>query len=219
MAAPCCYYHPRKHLTYVLPDDGHLYDYCPLATCQIMQVSKALRIETTPLYFGHNTFEFRDLNAFSFFLTKLNSESRRSITSLILRYEGGHPARSMKLLRSCVSLRQLSLECTWGTIRYGDFPWYSIYGLKDLLQIRGIQTLKLKKPRLSEYFSWEAYCMEWQELLEALQVLKQPYSEAAIRRQDKKDYPPEKAKRTVFGRANVVTRAETRLASKSETKG
>lgn len=61
--------------------------------------------------------------------------------------------------------------------------------------------------------------MEWQELLEALQVLKQPYSEAAIRRQDKKDYPPEKAKRTVFGRANVVTRAETRLASESETKG
>ncbi|KAI4230056.1 MAG: hypothetical protein L6R36_000313 [Xanthoria steineri] len=219
MDAPHCCYYPGKHLTHVVHDDGHPHEYCPLATCQIRQVSKALHIETTPIYFGHNTFKFRNLNALSFFLTKLKSESRRSITSLIVRYEGGHPARSMKLLRSCFALRRLSINCTWGTIRYGQFPWYTIRGLKYLLQIRGIQTLELKKPTPSEHFSWEAYRMEWQELLEALQVLKQPYTEAAIRRQDKKECPPEKAKRTLFGRANVVTRAEAASVSQSQTQG
>lgn len=216
MDAPYCCYYPRKHLTHVLHDDGQLHEYCPLITCQIRQVSKALHIETTPIYFGHNTFKFRNLNALSFFLTKLKSESRRSITSLIVRYEGGHPARSMKLLRSCFALR-LSIDCTWETMRYGQFPWYTIRGLKDLLQIRGIQTLELKKPTPREPFGFAAY--EWQDFLEALQVLKQPYTEAAIRRQCKKEYAPEKAKRTLFGRANVVTRAETALASQSQTKG
>lgn len=215
--APYCCYYLRKHLTHVLHNDGQLHEYCPLVTCQIRQVSKALHIETTPIYFGHNTFKFRNLNALSFFLTKLKSESRRSITSLIVRYEGGHPARSMKLLRSCFALRRLSIDCTWETMRYGQFPWYTIRGLKDLLQIRGIQTLELKKPTPREPFGFAAY--EWQDFLEALQVLKQPYTEAAIRRQYKKKYPPEKAKRTLFGRANVVTRAETALASQSQTKG
>ncbi|KAL8770740.1 MAG: hypothetical protein Q9209_003607 [Squamulea sp. 1 TL-2023] len=221
VSRPYSFWHPRPHLASITADDGRLRDYCPLATCLILQACKVLHTEATPIYFGANTFNLEDLDALSFFLTKLKPESRRSITSLIVRYEGGHPARSMKLLRGCVSLRHLSLDCTWGTIRYGDFPWYSIYGLNDLLRLRGIQKLVIQKPKVSEdviFFTqarWEKYWGNWQEFVQALEILKQPYTHAAIRQQDRKDYPPEKARRTFFGRANVVTRAEKRWSSNS----
>ncbi|KAL8848811.1 MAG: hypothetical protein Q9221_006189 [Calogaya cf. arnoldii] len=215
--SPARHYHQTGHLAFVTRNDRHE-EYCPLATCQILQVSKAVHAEAMPVYFGSNTFDLWDLDALSYFLSKLNPDSRRCITSVILSdYYGRHPARSMKILRGCVSLRQLTLMFASGAFNYGNIPWHSVHGLKDLLQIRGIQCLKTNKPNTD--WLWVGASTKWPELVKKLQVLKQPYSEAAIRRQDKKDYPPEKAKRTVFGRANVLTRAETRLARQSETKG
>ncbi|KAI4232178.1 MAG: hypothetical protein L6R40_007493 [Gallowayella cf. fulva] len=93
-----------------------------------------------------------------------------------------------------------------------------IPGLRELLKVRGIQTMEFHLALSSPpNTTWESIVPDWQQFLAALEVIKQPYSEAALIRQYKKDYPPEKAKRTVFGKANVATRSERRLTSASET--
>ena len=188
------------------------------AACQIFRVSKALYNEAMPVYFGENTFRFKDLDALETALEILTAERRRSIRSLSINFHGPHPVKSMRLLYECVSLRQLSLGINnWGTYpnRFGVTPlWQTICGVKALLKVRGIQTLQVRK--VGSYPSGFGWCQshrDWKKLVSALQVLKQPYTEAALRRRYRKAYPPAKAKRTVFGRANVVTRSESKLAS------
>ncbi|KAL8912171.1 MAG: hypothetical protein Q9171_002805 [Xanthocarpia ochracea] len=222
---------PRPYWSYIRDHNIRFYrvydNYDPYhsssATCQIFRVSKALYNEAMPVYFGENTFHFEDLDALETALGILTAERRRSIRSLSISFHGSHPVKSTRLLYGCVSLRRLSLVIkNWGTYHdlSGITPWWqTICGAKALLKVRGIQTLRVRKAQLnSSAFGWCSSRGGWEKLVSALQVLKQPYSEAALRRQYRKDYPPAKAKRTVFGRANVVTRSESKLASNIEVK-
>ncbi|KAL8731778.1 MAG: hypothetical protein Q9166_003225 [cf. Caloplaca sp. 2 TL-2023] len=208
---------PAHRRVYFHPEDDCDPDHSPSATCQIFRVSKAFYSEAMPVYFGENTFHFQNLNALSLILNNLSAERRRSIMSMAISFWGSHPVKSVNLLQGCVSLRRLSIGVHWGTSRFAVTPFLSLYGVRDLLKVRGIQVLKVYKEDTYRVGIWDRFSKEWEEFVEALEVLKQPYSKAALSRQDKKDYPPEKAKRTVFGRANVVTRSEKSLISSNKT--
>ena len=82
--------------------------------------------------------------------------------------------------------------------------------MKDLLKVRDIVTLKIDATHsLTECYpgigmpSFEA----------ALQVLKQPRTSAQLKRQEKKDYPPQKATRATFGKTNFTTRMDKKTQS------
>ncbi|KAL9011494.1 MAG: hypothetical protein Q9180_009188 [Flavoplaca navasiana] len=91
-------------------------------------------------------------------------------------------------------------------------------GLGDLLKVRGIQELDIIVPSAlphSRYYSFNDE-MSPESFIKDLQVLKLPRSAASLRRQDEKDFPPEKARRTVFGKANVMTRSEKAMIDGNE---
>ena len=91
-------------------------------------------------------------------------------------------------------------------------------GLGDLLKVRGIQELQIIVPSAlpySRYYSFNGDVSP-EFFIKVLQVLKLPRSATSLRRQDEKDFPPEKARRTVFGRANAMTRAERAMIDGNE---
>ncbi|KAL8840388.1 MAG: hypothetical protein Q9176_003881 [Flavoplaca citrina] len=157
------------------------------------------------------------------FLTKLTIQQRRNIRSLSFHFSDGlAPAKAMRLLRGCVSLRDLTISFTRSTLHeFGLRMPESLKrlpGLGDLLKVRGIQELQIIVPLAlpySRYYSFNGEVSP-ESFIKDLQVLKLPRSAASLRRQDEKDFPPEKAGRTVFGKANVITRSEKAMIDGNE---
>ncbi|KAI4140645.1 MAG: hypothetical protein L6R39_005708 [Caloplaca ligustica] len=207
------YSHQRKSFYAVDIMNEHGYDkyHSPAATCQLFRVSKAFYQEAMPVYFGCNTFDFPVLDHLAV-LDTLKPDYRRSIRSISFNFSGIAPAKSVKLLYGCTSLRRLSLRVGYGTTRYRQgkrLPLLKACGANDLLKVRGIEELEIRRCR---YYlgTFNEEQDEWESFVGALQVLRQPRDAASLRRQDAKDFPPEKAKRTVFGKSNVMTRSERR---------
>ncbi|KAL8924498.1 MAG: hypothetical protein Q9172_002663 [Xanthocarpia lactea] len=204
---------PRRVL-YILDDSAR-------TGCQLLRASKALYHEAMPIFYGRNTFDFGDLDALDGFLKKISIQQRRMITSVALRIRGTTPAKSIRLLQGCVSLRRLEVKVIMGTLDGYDLNRLGqprAAGIRSLLEIRGINELDVTLPQF--FYIWDDQQREaFEELKKALQVLKLPRSIASLRRQDAKDFPPEKAKRTVFGRANVLTRSERAALSKDSNQG
>lgn len=193
---------------------SHWASHSPAETCQIFRVSKMCYNEAMPIYFGCNRFRFETLDLMSL-LDKLKVDYRRNIKSLSINFWGHFPAKATRILRACTALRRLHLHISFRTLRYsnaGFFPVLKSSGINDLLKVRGIVELEVTKLEIPFI---DMKMEGWEPFLEALQVLKQPYSAAAIRCQNTKDYPPDKAKRVVFGKANVVTRSERLLMNNS----
>ncbi|KAL9603343.1 MAG: hypothetical protein Q9219_001205 [cf. Caloplaca sp. 3 TL-2023] len=186
----------------------------PSVAWRIFHVSKAIFNEAIPVYLGFNTFAFACLDDLSA-LNKLSVESRRAIRRLIINFSGwpdATPARSISILRSCTALRDLSFRIGQGHVLYNPRHPLSIHfplGLNDLLKIRGIEKLSISRLYPDNDYTHDVK-QHLEDLITKMQVLKQPYSAAAIRNQDLKDYGPTRAKRTRFGLANVVTRYESK---------
>ncbi|KAL8861965.1 MAG: hypothetical protein Q9178_001835 [Gyalolechia marmorata] len=179
-------------------------------TTELLRASKTLYHEATSIFYGRNLFEFLDLDALDGFLTKFSIQQRRMITSIALGIWGITPAKSVRLLQGCVSLRHLKVKVLLNTLDgyYPNRPGQPrAAGIQGLLDVRGIRELDVTLPtfvNIEDDQQREAF----ERLKKALQVVKLPRSVASMRRQGAKDFPPEKAKRTVFGRANVLTRSE-----------
>ncbi|KAI4269479.1 MAG: hypothetical protein LQ337_007260 [Flavoplaca oasis] len=194
----------------------------PRKTCQLLQVCKEIYHEASLIYYRHNTFFCNGVEALGEFLTRLTIQQRRNIRSLSFHFNDGHaPAKSMRLLQGCVSLRALTISFTRYTLHdYGlrmpdSMKW--LPGLGDLLKVRGIQELDIVLPLAFPYPPYHSFIGE--AFIEDLQVLKLPRSAASLRRQDDKDFPPDKARRTVFGKANVKTRSEQAMIDGNEERG
>ncbi|KAL8650467.1 MAG: hypothetical protein Q9210_003808 [Variospora velana] len=185
----------------------------PALTCRIFRASKTLYAEAMPIYFGCNTFSFASLDVLSL-LDKLKPDYRRNIRSMSINFWGYTPAKSVKLLQGCISLRRLVLRVGYRTIRCWKnesfLPLLKSQGVNDLLKLRGIEELKVEN---ANHSAMQDIIKGWTPFVEGLQVLKQPRKAITLRRQDKKDYPPAKAKRTVFGKTNVKTRSERLLTN------
>lgn len=90
-----------------------------------------------------------------------------------------------------------------------DFDLMKLYGLRDLLRVRGIERLEITaNDTVRQYFHINIPTLE-----AALQVLKQPRKPAQLKRQDNKDYPPPKATRATFGKTNFTTRMDKKTQS------
>ncbi|KAL8688015.1 MAG: hypothetical protein Q9218_005968 [Villophora microphyllina] len=181
-------------------------------TCRIFLVSKALYDEAVLIFFGYNTFDFISMDILEEHLATMKVECRRQIRSIVVGLSGDRRTEAAKLLRRCVSLRHLSIGLGGSSFRFATPhpPWVlKPWGVQELLKVRGLNIVEVVNlcstgGRLRE---------EDSALLKALQVLKQPYSAAALRKQDKVDFPPKKAQRSVYGKTNVMTRSERKMVA------
>ena len=179
----------------------------------IFSASKTIYRETVPLYFGCNHFDFVDLDRMEQFLNQVGAEYRWQIASISVRYYGKAPARAVKRLRECVGLRVLRLDITSYSFGRGDpnTPHETpLLAMKDLLRIRGLDSIDLSVIGGDSLYVSDTLVPTHnlaERLEKRLKVLTEPRDPKQLKRQEKKDFPT-KAKRTIFGAANVVTRSE-----------
>lgn len=166
------------------------------SVCSLFKVSRTFYRECRPLYFRLNTFQIGDLHKLSMFLTKIGPDCRRNLTSLRIRYHGQTAGNSLKLLVRCVTLRHLHI--TFGVdYRPVEHPKTRVRrpglikpnvglmnasGLKDLMKLRGLETLEICVTPPSLYSDIE-------DVRIAMQVTKQPQDSATLERQENLDYP------------------------------
>ena len=189
------------------------------ALLNVFLASKIIYRETVPLYYGHNTFEFHEADMFKKFAVAIGPECRWQLARVNIWWTGGASGQVAKVMLDCVGLRKLTLRifswsivpCTAGT------PSVSrLCGMRDLLRVRGLETLQLNIAQ--PFYCYTLSCPDHQTfrediagstsiaaMKEQLEVLKQPLDANKLKRQEAKDFPV-KARRTVFGEANVVTR-------------
>ena len=177
----------------------------------LWSVSKAIYYESIPVFFRFNRFNFVHLDRLHAFLSGIGPTSRRYITSIRFIYDGRAPARAIKVLKECVGLRRLTILITFTTIYLiqGIYKLTRLHGCTDLLKVRGIEELEIiVREDASTHPLFNDKMVR--EFREALQIVKKPYPPAHFTRQEKKYYP-QSSGRTVFGKANVKTRAEKKL--------
>ncbi|KAI4161826.1 MAG: hypothetical protein LQ342_004517 [Letrouitia transgressa] len=180
---------------------------------QFLLTSKTIYFESMPVYFGLNTFHFHMMSSMEDFLKHTAVDHRRRIRRVSFALYGYAPARSLKLLRECVSLQYLHVRAGILSTHWGkNNMLMGAYGVNDLLKIRGIRKLEITcndPPGYRTPGDWDCF-------VGALQLLKQPHTPQFLRLQEKKDYPPDKAKRMIFGKSNVITRSEAKLNKNGE---
>ncbi|KAL8791279.1 MAG: hypothetical protein Q9195_005968 [Heterodermia aff. obscurata] len=182
----------------------------------IFSVSKTIYRETVPLYFGCNQFDFFTLDDLERFLSKIGPEYRWQIASITVNHNGRAPARAVKRLAECVGLRRLTLHIE--SYSFGGNPRSPhearLLGMKDLLRMRGLDKIVISYDVDEMHFLFKSTFLPQQDVIdslkERLEVLKEARDPKQLMKQEKKDFPT-KAKRTVFGAANVVTRSERQM--------
>lgn len=208
--------------------DALLYDMisnnCKIAQagiCQIFLVSRTLYREAVPIYFGSNVFYTSTLKDTAVLTRSIGPDCRWQLRKLSVCYHGRAPARSVKAIAECRGLKELTLnvfQYSFLVLPNKEAP-LQIYGQKELLRIRGLSRLEINYEPclcLSDWLWFDNLCdirSKFEEFVEMLQVLKQPHDLRWLKRQEAKDFP-QKARRTVFGEANVVTRSESKLLAK-----
>lgn len=179
------------------------------ATRALLGTSKAIYEEASHFYFRSNHFYFEDMNLLNVFVQKMRPDFRRLIRRVTVHYCGRAPARTMRSLATCVGLSELTLKFSYGTLPYSPM---TLTGLKDLLKIRGLTDVKIDTEVMDTHPAQPLYAFKSKdELASALQVLKKPHNPGNLKKQEEKDYPKGKSQRTVFGKANVITRTEKKI--------
>ena len=182
--------------------------------CQIFLVSKGVYREAVPIYFGSNLFKFHNLDNFHAFARWIGPDPRWQLRKVAVDYDGNAPARAVKFMVECVGLRELEINIRWWSLsKYPtvDQP-LQLFGQKDLLRIRGLEKIQVNFQGCISYYqaTEEATQAQYDAFTKTLEVLKQPHDARTLKRQEAKDFP-QKAKRTVFGKANVQTRSEREM--------
>lgn len=198
-------YFPKKTMLCIRQPDGTFIakKFDPKSFLGVFLASKTIHGEAGPVLFRNNDFLLDGLNDLETFLAYLRPDYRRNLTSIRLQYWGGAPAQAMKMLSECIGLRRLSIDFTERStvcMSYARPFLMKLWGLNGLLKIRGLEKLELGVIMRNGENS-RKYMDQLPEFEAALQVLKKPHPVARLTRQAKKDYP-QKATRTVFGKAN-----------------
>ena len=183
----------------------------------IFSASKTVYRETVPLHFGCNQFHFEDLAIMEKFLSKVGAESRWQISSITVNYYGKAPARAVKRLTECAGLRRLTLNLdsfAFARLDPNNPHEIRLIGMKDLLRIRGLDRIDLMTLNEDSLILLPYTSLRQEDVInnlkERLEVLKEAHDPKQLKKQEKKDFPT-KAKRTIFGAANVVTRSERQM--------
>lgn len=178
----------RPRLLKYVPKETHSIKQHKKDAASLFATSRAVYHEATPTYFGLNTFHFNTLDKMARVLSVLRLNLRRSIRSISVDFIGTTPAKATRLLAQCVGLRHLTLTFDFGSrnLSQGRTRMITLCGVKDLLHLRGLKTLKLElEPPLLHYYTqfWDTF----PELGAALQILKQPHDPAFLAKMQKKD--------------------------------
>ena len=203
----------RPNVTLKDAEYGTLYTNLKL-TCQLFSTCRTIYAEAAPLYYGLKQFRPIDLDLLDEWLRPMRPDFRRLIGRIEVHYAGKRPAQAMRSLAEYISLKELTLFLGYHTLETmcpRRMDW-ELLGLNDLLKLWGLEKvtigISLLQPEL-EYFLPLNY--DHDSLSQALEVLKQPRKPAALTKQEKKDYPTGRSQRTVFGKANVITRTEKKF--------
>ncbi|KAL8691419.1 MAG: hypothetical protein Q9218_003355 [Villophora microphyllina] len=150
-----------------------------MATCQ------RIYNEVEPIYTSSQDPVFRDLKHLLAGLTKLGPERRRLITKLTFNYELDMLARfstathAFKLLYESTELKYLSITtCEHQLLRKPKL------GLKSLLELRGIEKLKIQPGHVSYFPNGPdpQTMAAHRDFERQVAVLKEPYNELALER-------------------------------------
>ena len=182
---------------------------------KIFLVSKTIYRETVPLYFGHNIFNFDCGDSLGKFLSTIGPDCRWQLARVQCCWMG-HCTRAAKILPKCVGLRELSLKITSFSLGCSGLtgPDTRLVGMEDLLRVRGLDKLSIHTFGPCHYTTCPGHqyvdgvrreCPSLTIIKNALEVLKQPHNIKKLKRQEERDFPV-KAKRLVYGEANVTTR-------------
>lgn len=168
--------------------DGRGSDHCidVKALRQLLWTSKTIYQEAAPFYFGSNHFRFQCLGTLTKCLQRLRPDSRRLLRRITVSFSNSTPARAMKLLGTCVSLSELTLEMCLGTAwssRRKQDGRMQFNGLNDLLKIRGLDKFTVDTTHMEPYRE-EGHNIFFDEkgLADVLEVLKEPRNPAKLRR-------------------------------------
>jgi len=108
---------------------------------------KTIYRETFPLYYSQNTFKCIDSDGLRKFADKLEPQPRLYVTKLSVVWTGPALAKAALALGSFVGLRELKMDIrafyTFKKSTNQNAP-VKIYGLKDLLRIRGLEKLEVQ---------------------------------------------------------------------------
>ena len=186
------------------------------STRALLGTSKAIYEEASHFYFRSNHFYFEDVDLLEVFVQKMRPDFRRLIRRVTVNYSGRAPARAMRSLATCIGLLELTLKFSFDTylcIR-APYTFMTLIGFKDLLKIRGLTDVKIDTEAMDTHPFRDIRDFRMKdELASALQILKKPHNPGNLKKQEKKDYPKGKSQRTVFGKANVITRTEKKIMS------
>lgn len=188
MRLPCEFRAMIYKLHFLQPVDGDRTlsclagDSCPRRRCNggvpvrmLLLVSRAIYEEAMPIFFRTKTFCFL-LSGLTSILAKIRPQQRQYVSKLVLRNGCVYGVNDFLVLQDCPSLQDLTI--IFHTLsrtaerHYGNGDLVEQHGLEQLLQIRGLKRLEIVFSKRVKRACSRKYM---DDLVEALQVLKQPY--------------------------------------------
>lgn len=185
--------------------------------CALLGTSKTIYREAASMYYGKNAFKFYDVDAFNKFADTLGPDARWQVATISMQWMGKGPSAAAKLLTTFPRLSHLELDIkhcyTFKKAPMYDTDVLKIYGLNDLLKIRGVKSLQVNIPE--EFIAkaggdQEYICDDVQtaKFLSMLEIMKGPRDVKAWERLQKIDFKGrigEKPRRIEFGIYVVLT--------------
>ena len=212
----------REH--FLQPEEEFVFEYTPWSTGikrwvnhdvpvqRVFETSKVVYQEAAPLYFRTKPFHFNSIITLATFLERCGPTCLHNLSTITFAHQGAYAAKAFKLLAKCLSLDSVTIIAVVYTPKYdtatGTRLLMKSAGIKDLLKVRGVKNVQV------EFRGYVA--PDGDQFVEALQVLKEPHDPAKLKRLLAQLTPKEKAQRSVFGKANVITRAERRVVGEPD---
>lgn len=146
----------------------------------MMFTCKSIYREAFPLYYSQNTFKLSSSHDLKTFIDHLGPQPRSQVTKISIGWGGPALAKAARMLQSFIGLRDLEIQIwTFYTFNNStdDNVEVKIYGMKDLLRIRGLEKLEVQCCTYVVYRDGRVTsCTREQQntFLRKLEVLKQP---------------------------------------------
>ena len=132
----------------------------------LLFTSKTIYCETLPLYYSQNTFRLFSSHGLKKLADKLGPQPCEHITKLSILWAGPALAKDARVLGTFSGLQELELDITaFYTFKKSTDQnlQVKVYGLKDLLRIRGLRKLEVRCCSLVHHMDCTTPCTKEQE--------------------------------------------------------
>ncbi|MDI1493316.1 MAG: hypothetical protein OHK93_005104 [Ramalina farinacea] len=127
----------------------------------LLRTSRTIHAECSPFFYAHNTFLAPSLGSLLYWLQiELSACHRAAVARLVVYWDDDRPGVTMQVLQSCVGLRVLEIRFLEITPLGRGGNWGRFDGLGDLMGLRGIEGLVVRRDEGDEgvrggYEGWE----------------------------------------------------------------